>query len=221
MSTNEPVTSRSLTQFVHRFIPAEAQEGSQKQAPTLLLLHGTGGNEDDLLSLGGMLFPGAALLSPRGNVSENGMPRFFRRLAEGVFDVADLHKRTQELADFVSAAAETYHFDASNVVAVGYSNGANIAASLLLSKPGILRGAILLRPMVPFIPDQLADLSAASVFVSAGRMDPIVPTAQTEQLIQLLKQSGASVATHWINGGHGISHEDVREARLWLNTIYS
>lgn len=218
MSINENTTAQSLTTYVHRFIPASAT-AQQLVPPTLLLLHGTGGNEEDLLSLGNMLFPGAALLSPRGNVLENGMPRFFRRLTEGVFDLEDLHQRTQELTAFVRAAAEAYHFDPSNVIAVGYSNGANIAASMLLASPGVLRGAILLRPMVPFIPEQLPDLVAASVFVSAGRMDPIVPMAQTEQLIQLLKQAGANVRVHWLNGGHGISHEDVREARSWLATI--
>ncbi|GCE04929.1 alpha/beta hydrolase [Dictyobacter aurantiacus] len=219
MSTNEKnITGQELVGYVHRFIAASGSVADQQPTPTLLLLHGTGGTEEDLLSLGNMLFPGAAMLSPRGNVLEDGMSRFFRRLAEGVFDLDDLHRRTGELTAFVRAAAETYHFDPSNVIAVGYSNGANIAASMLLSSPGVLRGAILLRPMVPFIPDQLPDLSGTSVFVSAGRMDPIVPQAQTEQLIQLLQQAGASVHANWLNGGHGIGLEDVRAARSWLVT---
>ncbi|GCE26573.1 phospholipase/carboxylesterase [Dictyobacter alpinus] len=206
----------TFTDFVHRFVPAQSQEGT---TPTLLLLHGTGGNEEDLLDLGQMLLPGAAFLSPRGKVLENGMPRFFRRLAEGVFDVEDLKQRTHELADFVQSASEVYHFDPTNVIAVGYSNGANIAASMLLLRPDILRGAILLRPMVPFALEKLPDLSKTSVFISAGRFDPIVPTAQTEQLVQVLQQSGATVTTHWLNGGHGLSHEDVRTAKAWLNQL--
>ncbi|GER87894.1 hydrolase [Dictyobacter vulcani] len=210
----------AFTDFVHRFVPASAPEGiSPSTLPTLLLLHGTGGNENDLLDLGRMLVPGAALLSPRGKVLENGMSRFFRRLAEGVFDVEDLQRRTHELADFVQAASEAYHFDATNVIAIGYSNGANIAASMLLLRPGVLRGAILLRPMVPFVLDELPDLATTPVFIGAGRADPIVPAKQTEQLIQLLQQAGATVTAHWLNVGHGLSHEDIRGARSWLDQL--
>ena len=131
--------------FVHRFLPPEDESG-----PTLLLLHGTGGNEEDLIPLGEALAPGAAVLSPRGKVSEHGAPRFFRRLAEGVFDHEDLLFRTHELADFVEAAAEEYGFDRSKLVAVGYSNGANVAGSTILLHPGLLRAAVLFRAMVPF-----------------------------------------------------------------------
>jgi len=219
MSINENQTTQPLSNYVHRFIPAAEPAVGQQAAPTLLLLHGTGGTEEDLLSLGKMLFPGAAMLSPRGNVLENGMARFFRRLAEGVFDVEDLHQRTQDLIAFVRAAAAAYHFDPANVIAVGYSNGANIAASMLFTAPDVLSGAILLRPMIPFIPEQLPDLANIPVFVGAGRIDPIVPTAQTEQLIQLLQQSGANVHANWLHGGHGIGLEDVRAARTWLATL--
>ena len=205
-----------LADFFHRFVPAE----SRQAGPTLLLLHGTGGTETTLLNLGRMLVPGAALLSPRGKISENGMLRFFRRLSEGVFDFDDLRRRTDELAAFVVAASQAYQFDASQVIAVGYSNGANIAASLLLLQPHILQGAILLRPMVPLVPDLLPDLTATSVFIGAGRKDELVPVAQTERLGQVLRQAGAHVSEYWTNGGHNLSHEDVREAREWLRRVY-
>src|SRR5262249_16993263 len=146
--------------FVHRFVPAP----SAGSGTTLLLLHGTGGNENDLLELGQTLAPNAALLSPRGKVSERGMPRFFRRLAEGVFDIEDLKFRTQALADFVASAASAYGFDPGKVIAVGYSNGANIAVSMLLLRPATLAGAVLFRPMVPFVPAVPPDLSGKPVF---------------------------------------------------------
>lgn len=204
-----------LNGFVHRFIPAQA--GGEQSLPTLLLLHGTGGTENDLLGLGRMLLPGAALLSPRGKVSENGMPRFFRRLAEGVFDIPDLIQRTHELADFVQAASAQYHFDPHNVLAAGYSNGANIAATMLFLRPEILANAALFHPMVPLEPETLPDLSQKKVFIGAGLLDPLVPPANTEQLITLLQQAGAQVTTAWFNGGHTLSHEEVREARAWLS----
>ena len=169
--------------FVHEFVP-----GSSKW--TLLLLHGTGGNEHDLIPLGREIDPAAAILSPRGKVLENGMPRFFRRLAEGVFDEDDLKKRTHELADFVGAAAKDYEFAADQVVAVGYSNGANIAASLLLLRPEILRAAILFRAMVPLLPEKLPDLSSARVWIGAGNQDPIIPTSETQRLVDLLRSRG-------------------------------
>src|SRR6266513_4219633 len=164
--------------FIHEFVPGASNR-------TLLLLHGTGGNERDLIPLGRELDPRAALLSPRGKILENGMPRFFRRLAEGVFDLEDLKKRTNELADFVAAAAQHYGFASDNVVAVGYSNGANIAASMLLLRPEILRGAILFRAMVPLIPETKPNLSSANVWIGAGNQDPIIPTSETQRLVEL------------------------------------
>src|SRR3982074_2715621 len=154
--------------FIHEFVP-----GSSKR--TLLLLHGTGGNERDLIALGRELDPNASLLSPRGKVLENGMPRFFRRLAEGVFDWEDLKKRTHELADFSIAAATHYKIDIKHMIAVGYSNGANIAASILLLRPETLGAAILFRAMVPLIPESQPDLSTVRMWIGAGSMDPIVP----------------------------------------------
>jgi phospholipase/carboxylesterase/glyoxalase family protein len=197
--------------FVHRFVPAQT-----KGVPTLLLLHGTGGNENDLLDLGRMLAPGAALLSPRGKVLEHGMPRFFRRLAEGVFDLEDLQQRTHELADWVQRVAGENDVDMQKIIAVGYSNGANIAVSMLLLGPGMLSAAVLLRPMVPLEPEPLPDLRATPIFIGAARIDQIVEPQQSERLAHLLEQAGADVTLNWHAGNHALSHEDVRAAQAWL-----
>ncbi len=171
------------TEFRHRFVP-----GATASSPTLLALHGTGGDENDLIPLARMISPDAAIVSPRGRVLEHGMPRFFRRLAEGVFDQEDLRIRTVELAEFIGAAATQYGVDPARVIAVGYSNGANIAASLMLSHRDALAGAILLRPMVPFEPAAVPDLRSKRVLISAGREDTIVPRELTTRLGQLLEQ---------------------------------
>lgn len=197
--------------FVHRFVPAETPD-----APTLLLLHGTGGDENDLLPVGRMLDERAALLSPRGKVLEYGMPRFFRRLAEGVFDHEDLVNRTHELAEFVERAIDEYGIDRRRLFAVGFSNGANIAASLLLTYPQLLAGAILLRAMVPFEPERTPDLSGTPVYLAAGRSDQMVPPENTERLAQLLREAGADVTLDWQPGGHGIGPEEVQAARNWF-----
>jgi phospholipase/carboxylesterase len=183
---------------------------------TLLLLHGTGGSEHDLVDLGRAVLPGANLLSPRGKVSENGMARYFRRLAEGVFDLEDLHRRTKELAQFVTDAAAEYGFDAGKVVALGFSNGANIAASLLLGGYDVPAAAVLLAPMVPFEPKTAPDLKGRAVFIGAGQADGMVPTPLTERLEELLKAGGASVTTHWHPGGHRITRDEVEAAAEWL-----
>jgi predicted esterase len=185
-------------------------------APTLLLLHGTGGNEHDLIPLADNIAPGAAVLSPRGKVLEGQMPRFFRRLAEGVFDLDDLRVRTRELADFVEVSAARYGFDATRVVAVGFSNGANIAASLLLLTPGVLSGAILFRAMVPIVPDSLPSLRGTRVLMSNGRADPLIPAAQAEVLADLLRRCGADVTLEWQAGGHNLTKRDVELAAHWL-----
>jgi predicted esterase len=182
----------------------------------LLLLHGTGGDENDLIPLGRELIPGAGLLSPRGKVLEHGAPRFFRRLAEGVFDVEDLRLRAHELADFVAAAASTYDFDLKRVAAVGYSNGANIAAAVLLLRPEILESAVLLRAMVPLVPDRLPDLSGVGVFISSGRQDPIVGPEHPVHLASLLNQAGADVTLLWQPSGHELIAADIQRARAWL-----
>jgi predicted esterase/catechol 2,3-dioxygenase-like lactoylglutathione lyase family enzyme len=201
--------------FVHRYMPPSAS-GEQAGSTTLLLLHGTGGDEDDLIPLGRALLPGAGLLSPRGKVLERGMPRFFRRVAEGVFDQEDLARRTDELADFVEAAATGYSLRRDGIVAVGFSNGANIAASVLLRRPGVLRGAVLLSPMVPFEPAELPDLSGTSVFIGAGRADTLVPQTQVERLATILRESGADVTVHWESGGHEIARGALDAAQEWL-----
>ncbi|HEX5831515.1 MAG TPA: VOC family protein [Gemmatimonadaceae bacterium] len=201
--------------FIHRYVPP-GTEGELAGSTTLLLLHGTGGDEEDLLPLGRMLLPGAGMLSPRGKVLERGAPRFFRRLAEGVFDQQDLARRTGELADFVDAAAEAYQLERDGIVAVGFSNGANIATSLLLRRPGLLRGAVLLSPMVPFEPEMLPELGGTSLFIGAGRADPMVPMEEVERLAELLRRSGADVTLHWEPGGHGITGEEVEAARQWI-----
>jgi len=201
--------------FVHRYIPPQ-QGAEEAGGVTLLLLHGTGGDEDNLISFGRMLLPGAALLSPRGKVNEGGALRFFRRIREGVFDQEDLRKRTDELARFVEGAAETYGLDAERIVAVGFSNGANIAASLMLRRPGLIKSAVLLSPMVPFEPEESPDLRDTSVFIGAGRMDAMVPVAQTERLVEILKEGGAEVHVHWDPGGHAIAPGEVKAAQKWL-----
>jgi predicted esterase len=149
-------------------------------------------------------------------VLERGAPRFFRRLAEGVFDQADLERRTDELADFVAAAVEAYQLERDGIVAVGFSNGANIAASLLLRRPGVLRGAVLLSPMVPFEPNVSPNLAGTSVFIGAGRADPIAPAAQAQRLADLLQAAGADVTLHWQSGGHELTESEVTAARQWL-----
>lgn len=204
--------SQSDLGFIHRFVPA----ADVATAPTLLLLHGTGGDENDLLELGELLDPSANRLSPRGKVSERGMARFFRRLAEGVFDEEDLRARTHELADFVTAAARDYGFDATRVTAVGFSNGANIAASLLFLRPEVLRAAVLMHAMVPFTPESLPSLGGKPVFLSGGRVDPIIPPENTERLAALLRESGADVTLEWQPGGHQLTMPEVRVAQAWL-----
>jgi len=208
--TNANQGAEDALGFVHRWMP---REGATR---TLLLLHGTGGDEEDLIPLGDMLDPTANLLSPRGKVSEQGMPRFFRRLAEGVFDLEDLRLRTTELADFVDAAARHYGFDAAGVTAVGFSNGANIAASVLLLRPATLRSAILLRAMVPLVPDSPPALAGAQVFIAAGEHDPIIPPSNSERLATMLREYGADVALEWMPVGHQLTRDDVDAARDWL-----
>lgn len=201
----------SLDLHVHRWEPP-AESG----APTLLLLHGTGGDENDLLPVARLVAPAAAVLSVRGNVLEQGMPRFFRRLSEGVFDLDDLHHRTTALGDFLVAAGERYKFSASNLYALGFSNGANIAASLLLSRPAALAGGILIRAMVPFEPDGSPDLSGRAVLLSEGRNDPLIPAPRAQRLAQILESAGADVELAWQPGGHALTQGDVTVARRWL-----
>lgn len=205
-------STATLTTYVHRYLPPQGEDRR-----TLLLLHGTGGDENDLIQLGQMLAPDAGLLSPRGTVLENGAARFFRRLAEGVFDIDDLHARTKDLVAFIGAAAVKYAFDASKVIGVGFSNGANIASSVLLSSPETLASAVLFRPMVPFIPDEPVSLAGKRVFIGAGEGDTIVPKGHPERLKELLTVLGAVVTIEWQAGGHTLTRADVSKAYEWLH----
>jgi predicted esterase len=197
--------------FKYQFEPA--QDGP---APTLLLLHGTGGDENDLLPLGRMLAPGAALLSPRGQVLENGMPRFFRRIAEGVFDQKDLAERTTELDRFVEIMSANHNLKPDSLFAVGFSNGANIAASLLLRFPDRLAGAILIRAMLPFVPEQTPSLEGKPILLLSGKQDPIVPLDQPQALADLFRSAGADVTLEWAPAGHGLTQGEVSKAQNWL-----
>ncbi len=211
-------TRRSSSElgFIHQFIPAS----NRPDRITLLLLHGTGGNELDLIPLGRELYPGAAILSPRGKVLESGMPRFFRRLAEGVFDTEDLKFRTHELADFVENASRVYGFDLRYLVSVGYSNGANIASSLMLLHPEVMSSAVLFRAMIPFMPERVPNLSAKDIFLGSGENDRIVPREQTETLFRLFEEAGANIVLHWQkNSGHELGYDEISAAREWLSNL--
>ncbi|TFE02960.1 alpha/beta hydrolase [Jeotgalibacillus salarius] len=193
-------------------------EGKQDK-PVLLLLHGTGGTEQDLLPIADMIDPEASILSVRGNVSEQGMPRFFKRLSEGVFDIEDLKYRTKELHEFLDEAAQKYQFDRKNVIAIGYSNGANIAGSLLFNYSDSLRAAMLHHPMVPLRDHKLPDLTGTRVFIGAGENDPICAPEETKDLTELLKNAGAAVETKWYNRGHQLTEDEVTEAKKWYKTL--
>jgi phospholipase/carboxylesterase len=208
MSASVPILG-----FHHVFEPGEA-------GWTLLLLHGTGGDEHDLVELGRRLAPGAALLSPRGKVLEGSMPRFFRRLAVGLLDIPDLHARTDELAQFVDASAEAYRLDRARVVALGLSNGANIAASLLLSHPGVLRAAALLRPTLPYEPEHPPVLTGTDVLIDAGSSDPYSPADRVSRLAELLTGAGAEVELHVEPGaGHGLTQNDLAVTAAWCRRL--
>lgn len=201
--------------FVHRYVPSP----SGSTSVVLLLLHGTGGDEQDLLPLGRELAPDACLLSPRGKVLESGAPRFFRRLAEGVFDLDDVRLRARELADFVGCALAEYGLRESRVIAVGYSNGANIAAATMLLHPGVIHGAALLRAMVVLEPGERPDLSGSEVFISAGILDPIVPASHVTRLADIFRAAGASVELKQQNASHGLVRSDIFDCSGWLSRI--
>jgi predicted esterase len=198
--------------YQHRFEP-----GTVASAPPLLLLHGTGGNEQDLIPLARRLSPDSALLSPRGDVMEHGQPRFFRRFAEGVFDLADVEQRTRALADFIAAASHRYGFDASRLTAVGFSNGANMAASLLLLRPESLAAAVLLRPMIVLTPESLPRLDGKRILISSGTHDPIVPPDHPARLADLFRRAGADVTQHSTPAGHGLVPADLTAAQAFFS----
>ncbi|WP_033827838.1 alpha/beta hydrolase [Bacillus andreraoultii] len=197
------------------------KKGTDEAKPTLLLLHGTGGNEQDLLPIANEVDPTASVLSVRGNVLENGMPRFFRRLAEGIFDIEDLVARTKELHGFLDEAAEKYQFNRENIVAIGYSNGANIAASLLFHEENALEAAILHHPMVPRRGIELPNLEGKRVLITAGTNDPICPQQESIELEELLKNAGATVDIHWENYGHQLTYSEVDAAKKWYTQNFT
>ena len=199
--------------FVHIYIPPADMSIDN----TLILLHGTGGSEESLLQLAGFIAPQSGVLSPRGKVLENGMPRFFRRLSEGVFDLEDLRVRTDELASFIKAASEEYGFPSDMLSAVGYSNGANMAASLMLTYPRIFRKAVLFHPMVPFVPEKLPDSSATDVLITAGTNDPIVRPEESQKLADLLGRTGARVELFWQENGHNLTRDEINAAKSFLS----
>lgn len=198
--------------FIHRHVLA----ADSATADTLVVLHGTGGDENDLISIGQAIAPGAAILSPRGNVLENGAPRFFKRLAEGKFDPKEVRSRADELARFIRGAVVTYRLDPTRVYALGYSNGANIASTVMLVEPGVFRASILLRPMLVYDPPERNNLSDTAVFISAGRMDPIVPVESVEKLVELFESAHSNVTVKWQLAGHSLVPSEVREASEWL-----
>ena len=197
----------SLAGHVYEFEPHEGPR-------TLLLLHGTGGNENDLLPLGRELDPHAHLLSPLGNVSENGMARFFKRRTEGTFDREDLAVRSAELAAFVRAAAEKH--DLVDIVGVGFSNGANILLHMICTDPHLLKAAILLRPMSAALPDSITNLDGLPAFIGAGQTDEMVPHGDSERLESVLRSGGATVMLRMTESGHRLTQEDIDRAREWL-----
>lgn len=195
-------------------------KGKDDSKPTLLILHGTGGNELDMLPIAGIIDEDASVLSVRGNILENGMPRFFRRLAEGIFDEEDLVYRTKELNEFLDDAAKEYEFDRNNIVAIGYSNGANIAASLMFHYQNALKGAILHHPMVPRRGMELPDLTGKSVFIAAGTNDPICAPEESNELQSLLEEANAEVEIHWENHGHQLTGSEVEAAKKWYTQTF-
>lgn len=200
--------------MIHKFI-----KGTNPTKPTLLLLHGTGGDENDLIPVGKMIDADANILSVRGEVIENGMPRFFKRLAPGVFDEQDLMYRTSQLHDFIDQASKTYDFDRSDVIAIGYSNGANIAANMLMQIPYSLSGAILMHPMLPRQGGAVPSLKGIQVLITAGNNDPIVPLQSTQALKKVLDDHEASVSLSWFKFGHKLSSEEMQFVIKWYQSI--
>jgi phospholipase/carboxylesterase len=192
------------------------QPGTGVNSYCLLLLHGTGGDEHDMVPLAEAILPGAGIISPRGQVIENGAPRFFRRFAEGVLDVEDWRERSEALADFVAGICAEHEISPKTLLAVGYSNGANIAQGLLLLRPEVLGGAILLRPM--FVTDDvpIKDLDGRSILLLGGTRDPIIPAVDLPQIAQQLDKRGAHVTAKTVQASHGLVEDDIILARQWL-----
>ncbi|MGH9981020.1 MAG: alpha/beta hydrolase [Nitrososphaeraceae archaeon] len=208
--------------FNHIFINSshDKEYDDENKKLTLVLLHGTGGNEEDLIFLGKKIEPNASILSPRGKVLENNMPRFFRRLSEGVFDIEDLHIRSHELADFIQKCSFHYKFNLEKTIAIGFSNGANIAVSMLFLRPEVLQGAILFRAMVPFIPESLPNLLNKKILLSAGVQDPIVSRNETENLYSLFQKTNAITTLKWQPSSHNLIQKDILVAKSWISNNF-
>jgi phospholipase/carboxylesterase len=198
--------------YVHKFVPARS---GLSRPVTLLLLHGTGGDESSLLPIGNELWPGAALLGLRGKVLEKGMPDCFRRFTEPGID--DVRSRTEGLAQFIRAASERYRFSMRQLIVVGYSNGANLAASLILLHPHYLAGAILFRAMVPLVPEIIRDFGNLSVFIGAAQQDPLIPPRQAEELAAIFQSGGADVTISWRHGSRELGEDEIQAAKNWLH----
>ena len=200
-----------MSEFVHQFVSATTDEKR-----TLLLLHGTGGDENDLIPLGQTLLPGAGILSIRGRISEGGMPRFFRRFAEGVFDLDNLREEASALSAFVEKAAQEYGIELARIVGVGFSNGANMAHSLMGLYPGLLSEAVLIRAMTTMPEHIYAGLEGKRVFLSSGKSDPILPVSDAENLARQLREGGADVTHLWLDAGHNLTRQEIGEIAAWL-----
>jgi phospholipase/carboxylesterase len=203
--------------FPHNYIYKPSPSGKSKRA--FLLLHGTGGDENDLIPIASQLDPNAAVLGVRGNVVENGMPRFFQRLSEGVFDEADIVQRANELASFLKEVSESYSFSLDEVIAIGYSNGANIATALHFLNPGLISKSIHFRPMTPLEPDTPPNLTNTQVFLSFGAFDQLMPRGEEDRLSQMYVDYGASITKNVEPTGHQLAQNDLHAAAKWLNTI--
>lgn len=202
-----------MSEFVHKFIPATSDE-----TRTLLLLHGTGGDENDLIPLGQTLLRGAGILSVRGRVLEGGMPRFFRRFAEGLFDLDNLREEAAALNEFLPQAAAQYGFDPSKLVGIGFSNGANMAHSLMGLYPTSLAEAVLIRAMTTMPELEYSGLDGKRVFISSGKSDPILPVADAENLADQLRKGGADVTHLWLDAGHNLTRGELGEISAWLGS---
>ena len=206
------VRDSEVNGFIHKFIRKSGKW-------TILVLHGTGGNEHDLIPLAEEIDSDDSILSVRGKVLENGMPRYFRRLSSGIFDLEDLRNRTFELANFIELAGKKYEFEPKSVIALGYSNGANIAASILFLKPETLKGAVLLRAMVPFTPEALPNLSQKRIFLSSGKFDPIIPRLKVMELAELLQRAHAQITMNWEESDHSLTQEEIQRVRNWVRSL--
>lgn len=198
--------------FVYRYLP-----GTGEDPRTAIVFHGTGGDENSLVPFAQSLMPGAAILSLRGRVDENGMPRFFRRFAEGAFDYDSIRIESDAVAEFLKQASVDYGIDLETAVGVGYSNGANIAWSTLLRHPGSFGTLVLFRPMVTL--DDSSDLTGKRIFVGTAEQDPIVPIENVQRLIEQMKSCGAQVEVSWHPGGHQLTRGEITLASSWLGMV--